>query len=242
MLIMNLEETIYKRQSIRNYKEEPLNDDEIGELRNYIDTLKVLNENICWSYEIVSKDNIKTILPWRAPQYLLLYSEEKENYLENIGFIFQQVDLFLQSKSLGSCWLGMASPKNFENEDSKQKFIIAISFGKTDEGYRKINEFKRNDLKQISDKVDERLIPAQLAPSATNSQPWYFTHNNDGSYNVYRKKQNILRRRFTEKWNKIDIGISLAHIYITNTETFKFYIRDDAEQLRNYFYEGSFEM
>ena len=136
----------------------------------------------------------------------------------------------------------MASPKNFENEDSKQKFIIAISFGKTDEGYRKINEFKRNDLKQISDKVDERLIPAQLAPSATNSQPWYFTHNNDGSYNVYRKKQNILRRRFTEKWNKIDIGISLAHLYITNTETFKFYIRDDAEQLRNYFYEGSFEM
>ena len=136
----------------------------------------------------------------------------------------------------------MASPKNFENEDSKQKFIITISFGKTDEGYRKINEFKRNDLKQISDKVDERLIPAQLAPSATNSQPWYFTHNNDGSYNVYRKKQNILRRRFTEKWNKIDIGISLAHLYITNTETFKFYIRDDAEQLRNYFYEGSFEM
>lgn len=77
MLIMNLEETIYKRQSIRNYKEEPLNDDEIGELRNYIDTLKVLNENICWSYEIVSKDNIKSILPWRAPHYLLLYSEEK---------------------------------------------------------------------------------------------------------------------------------------------------------------------
>ena len=70
---MNLEETIYKRQSIRNYKEEPLNDDEIGELRNYIDTLKVLNENICWSYEIVSKDNIKSILPWRAPHYLLLY-------------------------------------------------------------------------------------------------------------------------------------------------------------------------
>ncbi len=239
---MNLEETIYKRQSIRNYKEESLTDGEIIELRNYIDTLKVLNENICWSYEIVSKDNIKTILPWRAPHYLLLYSEEKENYLENIGFIFQQVDLFLQSKALGSCWLGMASPKNFEKKDSNQKFIITISFGKTDECYREMNEFKRNDLKQISDIVDEKLIPAQLAPSATNSQPWYFTHNNDGSYNIYRKKQNILRRRFTEKWNKIDIGISLAHLYITNTETFSFYIRDDAEQLHNYFYEGSFEI
>lgn len=238
---MNLEETIYKRRSVRNYENESLTDENMEKLRNHINSVKVLNENIRWSYDIVSKDNIKTILPWKAPHYLLLYSEEKENYLENIGFIFQQADLFIQSNGWGSCWLGMASPKNYETEDFKQKFIITMSFGKTEENTREINEFKRNALKQISDMDDEKLIPAQLAPSATNSQPWYFTHNNDGSYNIYRKKQNILRRRFTEKWNKIDIGISLAHLYITYMESFKFYIRPDAEELSNLYYEGSFK-
>lgn len=239
---MNLEETIYQRRSIRDYEGETLTDEEMGELREYIDSVKVLDENLHWSYEIVPKENIKTILPWKSPHYLLLFSEEKEKCLENMGFMFQQVDLYLQSKGLGSCWLGMASPKNFKNSDSTQKFVIAISFGRTSVDYRKITDFRRNDLSQISDRVDEKLIPAQLAPSATNSQPWYFTHNDDGTYNIYRKKQNLLKRRFTEKWNKIDIGISLAHMYIANSKTFRFFIKNDVEELDGYYYEGSFEI
>jgi nitroreductase len=240
---MNLEETIYKRQSIRNYKEEYLTDDELGKLRKFIENVKVLNDNIIWSYDIVTKEEIKTILNWKAPHYLLIFSEQKENYLENVGFIFQQVDLFLQSKGIGSCWIGMASPKSYENGDTNQKFIITISFGKTEENIgRELNEFKRNKLSQICDSEDEKLIYAQLAPSATNSQPWYFTHNDDGSYNIYRKKFNILKRRFTEKWNRIDIGIALAHLYVANENTFKFSIESNPKELDGYYYEGSFEL
>ena len=50
------------------------------------------------------------------------------------------------------------------------------------------NRCKR--LSKISDIEDERLIPAQLAPSAINSQPWYFKHTSDG-FDVYQIKQNI---------------------------------------------------
>lgn len=240
---MNLEETIFKRQSIRNYKEDSLTNDEISELRKFIENVKVLNEDILWSYDIITKDDIKTILNWKAPHYLLIFSEEKENYLENVGFIFQQVDLFLQSKGIGSCWIGMASPKSYKNRDSNQKFIITISFGKTEKNIgRELSEFKRNKLSQISDMEDEKLIPAQLAPSATNSQPWYFTHNGDGSYNIYRKKFNILKRRFTEKWNRIDIGIALAHLYVTNDDTFEFSIEGNHKELDGYYYEGSFTL
>lgn len=144
---MYLEETIFKRQSIRNYNEDSLTYDEIGELRKFIENVEVLNENILWSYDIVTKDDIKTILNWKAPHYLLIFSEEKENYLENVGFIFQQVDLFLQSKGIGSCWIGMASPKSYKNRDSNQKFIITISFGKTEKKYWQ--RTKRIQKKQI---------------------------------------------------------------------------------------------
>lgn len=156
---MNLKETIYKRQSIRNYEEEALNEDELEQLRKFIDSAKVLNSNIQWSYDIVSKDQIKSILNWRSPQYILLFSEEKENYKENIGFIFQQVDLYLQSSGIGSCWLGMISPnKKYQQKQDNQKYLIGMAIGKPEgQLYRQEKEFNRKDLTKITDKYDEKL-------------------------------------------------------------------------------------
>lgn len=241
---MNLKETIYKRQSVRSYTQTPLSEEIINETETFISQSKVLNEDIAWSYDIVSKHKIKSLLPWRSPQYILLFSEEKENYKENIGFIFQQLDLYLQSKGIGTCWLGMASPNTkYKTANKNQKFVIAISIGNpTAQTQRSIDEFNRKKLGEIADKSDEKLKPAQYAPSAMNSQPWYFTHNDDGSYNIYREKLGFLKRNIVERWNRIDIGIALAHIYIENKDTFKFYMKDNPEKLAKYVYEGTFEI
>lgn len=241
---MNLEETIYKRQSCRTYNQTPLDEQTFTDIKTFISNAKVLNENIDWSYDIVTKEKVKSLLRWDAPHYLLLFSEEKENYKENIGFIFQQLDLYLQSKDIGSCWLGMVSPNSsYEYKNSQHKFIITISFGKSStQTHRKIEEFNRKSLEKIMDTSDEKFKPAQYAPSATNSQPWYFTHNSDGSYNVYREKLGFIKRRMIGKWNPIDIGIALAHMYITNKDTFKFYIKENPKDLKDYSYVGSFEL
>ena len=167
---------------------------------------------------------------------MALYSERKENYLENIGFIFQQVSLFLQSIDIGSCWVGMASVKKKDPD-----FIILIAFGKSDNKTRDVADFKRKKLSEISDFADENLIPAQLAPSAINSQPWYFKHSGNG-FDVYQVKQNILKRQILKKWNPIDMGIALAHMYLANENTFKFNIKTDFEKIKGYTYIGSFEI
>ena len=104
---MNLEDTIYKRQSIRSYDDSPLDNQTLDEIRDFIDNAKELNPNIKWSYEILPTENISTMMRWKAPHYIAIFSEEKENYYQNVGFIFQQVDLFLQSKGIGTCWIGM---------------------------------------------------------------------------------------------------------------------------------------
>lgn len=44
------------------------------------------------------------------------------------------------------------------------------------------------------------------------------------------------------KWNEIDVGIALAHIYIENEDTFEFFIKKDYEKLKSYIYEGSFKI
>ena len=91
----------------------------------------------------------------------------------------------------------MGNPKNYEKPNKDQKFIIIISLGKPNGNIcREIGQFRRKSLDEISDNADEKLVPAQFAPSTSNTQPWYFTHSDDGSYDLYRVKLGRLRNRF----------------------------------------------
>ena len=45
----------------------------------------------------------------RGEEYcILLYSEKKGDYLRNIGYIGEQLDLYLASLNIGACGLGSA--------------------------------------------------------------------------------------------------------------------------------------
>ena len=35
---------------------------------------------------------------------------------------------------------------------------------------------------------------------------------------------------------------SLAHLYVANSDTFKFYIKDNPKKLKGHLYQGSFEI
>lgn len=230
MFFVSLENQIYTRKSCRNYLDDEI---DMGIIHEFMANVKPLVEGIDYSYEILKDTEVKIRAGWSAPYYLALYSKEKEFYLENIGFIFQQLSLYLQSIGIGNCWVGMASPKK-----KKENFVIVISFGKSDKRTRDRSSFKRKNLDEISDFADEKLIPAQLAPSAINSQPWYFKHSNEG-FDVYQVKQNILKRQILKKWNPIDVGIALAHLYVSNQDTFEFFKKSDVDQIKGYTYTGS---
>lgn len=230
---MTLQNQIYIRKSCRNYLEDEIDMDLIHE---FMKNVKPLNPNISYRYEILNPDEVNVRTPWSAPYYLALYSEKKDNYLENIGFVFQQLSLHLQSLGIGNCWVGMASPKKKDTE-----FVIMISFGKSNKMTRDKDSFKRKQLSKISDVDDERLIPARLAPSAMNTQPWYFKHTDEG-FDVYQVRQNILKRQILKKWNPIDMGIALAHLYVSNTESFEFNKKRDYNELKGYTYTGSIKI
>lgn len=230
---MNLEKQIYHRKSCRNYSDKPVN---VNEIHNFIETAKPLIDSADYDYKILTPEEVKVRAGWKAPYYLALYAKKQELALENIGFIFQQLSLYLQSIDIGSCWVGMDSPKQKSDD-----FVIIIAFGYSDKMTRDENSFKRKKLSEISDNEDEKLIPAQLAPSAMNSQPWYFKHTDDG-FDVYQVKQNLIKRQMLKNWNRIDMGITLAHLYVSNPETFEFYRKNDFEELKGYTYTGSIKI
>lgn len=229
---MDLASQIYVRKSARNYLDDEI---DMSAIREFLDNVTVLTPKINYSYEILTKDEVNIRTRWKSPYYIALYSEKKENYGVNLGFVFQQLSLFMQSSGIGSCWVGMATIK-----EKNPEFVILISFGKSDDMTRDITKFKRKSLSEISDMEDERLKPAQLAPSAVNSQPWYFKHTEEG-FDVFKVKHNIVKQKIFGRWNDIDIGIALAHLYVSNKNTFEFEFKNK-EDIKGYTYVGSLKI
>ena len=226
---MNLNEMIYHRKSCRSFTGKPVDGAMIEKILSF--DLTPLYPDIEVRMDIVSRDKVKCICPWATPQLIAVYSEKTDGYLENIGFMFQQMDLYLQTLGLGVCWLGMGrmNPKTTTAVEG-MKFVIMLAFGypKGDQLRHDRKGFKRKSMEQITDKPDLRLETARLAPSAVNSQPWYFIHENDRIH-VYCSK----------KGSRLDIGIALAHLYVSNEESFQFFRSENAFELTGYTYVGS---
>ena len=226
---MTLKEMIYHRKSCRSFTNIPVDAEMIEKILSF--DLKPLYPEIKVRMDIVSRNQVKCICPWTTPQLIAIYSEETEGYLENIGFLFQQMDLYLQTLGLGVCWLGMGrmNPKTTTAVEG-MKFVIMLAFGypKGDRLRHDLKDFKRKSMEQIADKPDSRLEPARLAPSAVNSQPWFFAHESH-TIHVYCAK----------KGSRLDIGIALAHLCVSNNNTFQFFKADQATDLPGYAYIGS---
>ena len=242
---MELKEIIYKRKSNRSYTNIPVDAATIQKIEEFTANIKPLYPNIKVRSEIVNRDSVKCICPWTTPQLISIFTEDKEGALVNVGFIFQQLDLYMQSLGLGVCWLGMGKLSaqgivETKNDDGLE-FVMMLAFGQPKgEALRSaVVEFKRKSLTDISDMRDERLEPARLAPSSVNSQPWYFTHEGD-TIHTYCALQGFLKAKTLGDMNQIDMGIALAHLYITNPDTFRFFKAEGVQEIKGYAYIGSF--
>ena len=226
---MTLKEMIYHRKSCRSFIGKPVDAELLAKIRSF--EMMPLYPEIKLHWDIVSRNQVKCICPWTTPQLITIYTEEADGYLENVGFLFQQMDLYLQTLGLGVCWLGMGrmNPKTATQVEG-MKFVIMLAFGypKGEQLRHDLKGFKRRNMEQITDTPDAALEPARLAPSAVNSQPWYFVHERDAIH-VYCSK----------KGSRLDAGIALAHLYVANAESFCFFKAEHVADLPGYTYIGS---
>jgi hypothetical protein len=166
----------------------------------------------------VSQKDVKSLLSAKAPHYLAVFSETKDGYLTNAGFMLQQMDLFLSANGIGSCWQGMPKPTKEILNSSKLKFLILLAFGKPKERLHResVSEFQRKPLAGITNikGAGELLEPARLAPSAMNRQQWFFT-GDASTIHAYRAKSSFLTGFMFEKVNKVSMGIAICHVWIT---------------------------
>jgi nitroreductase len=205
-----LYEAIFRRKSVRKYKKDEIEQTLLNKIEVSIGQAKPLFEDIGYEIKLLKKEEVSN--NW-APSYIAIYSEKKAGYLLNAGYLLQQIDLFVQSIGLGSCWIGLARP-----QFSKQKrygYVIMLSIGYPEkEVIRSKEDFKRKNITEITDVEDVSLMEAvRLAPSAVNSQPWFFAKADDG-IDIYRSKKGF-HALALNTWNQIDIGIAILHLEIS---------------------------
>ncbi len=213
----NLYETIFRRKSIRQYDSTPLDGTTLAEIMTHASAVKPLYDGIKIETKLLSQKDVKSLFQAKAPHYLAVFSEAKDRYLTNAGFMLQQMDLFFSANGIGSCWQGIPKPTKEIVNRSKFEFIILLAFGKAKERlYREnVSDFTRKPFGGITNLkvVDSLMEPAQLAPSAMNRQPWFFT-GSASTIHVHRVKLNFLTALMLDKMDKISIGISICHMWL----------------------------
>lgn len=216
MINQELYQNIYKRKSIRRYDLTPLPESVLMEVKAFAESAVPLIDDIKYEFTYLSAGDVKNLLPIKAPHYICLYSEAKPNYLMNAGYLLQQIDLYLSHKALGSCWLGMAKPsKQVALQQNGLDFVIMLAFGAPNEPVHRErpDDFKRKLTQEMSSVTghDALVEAVRLAPSASNSQPWFVSGTPEGLI-LSRERLNMLRGALYGKMNQIDIGIALLHL------------------------------
>lgn len=149
---------------------------------------------------------------------IVFYSETKENYLTNIGYIGEQIDLFLESINIGVCWYGVSKPKDTKLEDLKYVIMMSISKVDSDSFRTDISSFKRKEISEIWDGpvIDGVSNMVRLSPSAVNTQSWKIVFKDDIIF-VYRFGAVLdkVLHIFNDYFTKIDIGIFILILEIS---------------------------
>lgn len=205
---------VYKRKSMRKYSGR-LTDEELTKVKDYLQQLKPLTPETKVEYEIVPCK--ETNCKFNGEYCLIVYSEEANLWLANVGYMLEQWDLYLATMNVGVCWYGMG--KVDEEERNGLKYGIMLCFGKCGEDdFRKnTTEFNRKKASEIwKGAANGKLAEiARLAPSAVNSQPWKVEQDGN-TLKVYRVKGNtpVLSGILFKHWNKVDIGIFLTFLEV----------------------------
>lgn len=208
-----LYQMVFKRKSFHIFKNTLIiSEEELAQIETAFLECKPLIPEIKVSMKIVPA---AATTCKRGQEYcILLYSEKKEGYLPNIGYLGQQLDLILASMNIGALWFGIG--KTDVRSDGELDFVIMIAIAKMEETKFRKNMFKskRKPIEEIwfGEYYLEAGNIARFAPSACNTQPW-IVESNEQELRVFRykkpSKRGIMPADKVSFYNRIDIGIFL---------------------------------
>ena len=203
---------IFKRKSFHFFNGgEKTTEEDAVVVNNYVKSIVPLYPDI--KTEIVIVKENETTCHRGADYCILFYSEPKSDYLRNVGYIGEQIDLFLTSINIGALWFGIGKPKEKRENGLEYVIMMAIKRMPIDSFRKDVFKAKRKPIEEIwsGEQLDIANI-VRFTPSACNTQPW-LVENEEGTLSIYRYKKpgkrGIMPIDKVMYYNRIDIGIFL---------------------------------
>lgn len=208
---MDLYESIIRRKSVRHFEDRAIPKEVLADILEYAKSVEPLDDSVKINIEIVECSKRM----FSAPYYIVIFSDEKEGYGMNAGYIMQYIVMYLTSMGLGSCYQAMSGAVA-KCDAVGRKRVVAVAFGYADEEtFRDPLEASRLTQREICVFKEDpdvniyKLIEAvRMAPSSLNFQPWRMV--------VYKHRMHIFVKRsklpINRLLNSINIGIALANI------------------------------
>ena len=167
-------------------------------------------------------DGFERLYPEIRTAIRIVYSEKKDNWLMNAGYIGEQLDLWLTAHDIGSLWFGIGKPDEPGFDGLDYAIMIAIRKVKDASLFRKdMFKAKRKEVSEIWSGDTFGLAEiARFAPSACNSQPWYVEQSGNRLIVHRRKKPTIsmMNAAAAAYFNRIDMGIFLCFLELCMAE------------------------
>ncbi|MDR2686468.1 MAG: hypothetical protein LBB75_01850 [Oscillospiraceae bacterium] len=209
MLNPELYAPIFARKSIRKYAEAPLSPAQLGAIKAEVASAAPLLPGEEYKLELGEARE-----GWRVYGYC----ENTPLGNANLGFLLQQLDLALHLRGLGRLWFGMGrEPKN-SSPPRGLSYAMCLKVGVAAEptGRESAGAFDRRPIGEVVDGAGlyELFEPVRLAPSARNSQPWYFT-GDGGRVDAWRRQPKLIEKLLIDRMNWVDMGIALCHMVLS---------------------------
>ena len=221
---MEMKDAIIARRSVRSYTGQPLDGLLIDSLAGFISDIRPLHDNIPVDVMLYEKEDFHKEFGrssmYRATDFVVIRSAMSvQGYLQNAGFIGEQITLWLTHKGIASCWAGMAKQKS-QPSRGELPYIISIEFGRGNNApFRRLaEEVPRKKLHEflLGEISRPEFLPVleagRLAPSAVNMQPVRFLTVDDAIC-ICRKKPPV-KYGYLEKIQQIDVGVAMANMYV----------------------------
>ncbi|WP_343250726.1 nitroreductase family protein [Diplocloster hominis] len=173
---MNYFDLIERRMSIREFREKAVPAHILEEIQTHYVGCSGLIPDIRTSLRILEGEAIhklKGIAGYQeflipAPYYLVLLSEPKEHYVENTGYIGEELDLKITELGLDSCWvtiLNREAAKEALQISSGLEIAALIGFGYG----KQEKKLLRLDIKTQSD-INTNVRDGHVAPKINVSE------------------------------------------------------------------------
>ncbi|SMC36286.1 nitroreductase family protein [Papillibacter cinnamivorans] len=233
-----LEETIRRRRSVRKYSIRPVPRELTDDISRYIRTLSgPFPEEVRFHMlEMPALASGRTLGTYGmvsgASRFLAASVRSGKTCLEELGYEFETLVLYLTSLGIGTCWLATFDTADFRKDmdvGEDEIFPAVCPYGYAGEKAASVGRKSWEELYFGGDFITpltraaagEYALPlelARLAPSSCNLQPWRVLKTGVGIFHFYEYSTPGFSDKFPYDVQRIDMGIAACHFGLSAKE------------------------